>query len=47
MRGRANVIAKNAKQAETDLTSALEWLSDARSRKVAEENLASLGKANR
>lgn len=46
-RGRAYVVAKNAKQAEADLTSALEWLSDARSRKVAEDNLASLAKANR
>jgi hypothetical protein len=47
MRGRAHVIAKNAKQAEADLTSALEWLGDARSRKVAEDHLAGLAKGNR
>ena len=46
-RGRAYVFTNNTEQARADLTSAIEWLSDARSRKVAEDNLASLAKANR
>jgi hypothetical protein len=46
-RGRACVITKDAKQAEADLTHALEWLRDARMRKAAEDHLASLAKQNR
>ena len=46
-RGRAYVFTNNTEQARADLTSAIEWLSDARSRKVAEDNLARLAKANR
>jgi hypothetical protein len=42
LRGRAHLITKNAKQAEADLTHALEWLSDDRSRKTAEQMLQSL-----
>jgi hypothetical protein len=42
LRGRAHLITKNAKQAESDLTHALEWLSDDRSRKSAEQGLQSL-----
>ena len=41
-RGRAHLITKNAKQAEADLTHALEWLSDDRARKTAEQILQSL-----
>jgi Domain of unknown function (DUF4838) len=41
-RGRAHLITKNTKQAESDLTHALEWLSDERSRKTAEQGLHSL-----
>lgn len=42
LRGRAHLITKNAKQAEADLTHALEWLSDDRSRKTADQGLQSL-----
>lgn len=42
IRGRAHLIAKNAKQAESDLTHALEWLSDDRSRKTAEQGLQTI-----
>ena len=42
LRGRAHLITKNAKQAEADLTHALEWLSDDRPRKAAEQGLQSL-----
>ncbi len=42
LRGRAHLITKNAKQAEADLTLALEWLSDDRARKAAEQGLHSL-----
>jgi hypothetical protein len=41
-RGRAHLITKNTKQAEADLTHALEWLSDDRARKTAEQILQSL-----
>ncbi len=41
-RGRAFLIAKNAKQAESDFTHALEWLRDERARKSAEQALESL-----
>ena len=43
-RGRAYGITKDSKHADTDLTRALEWLTDPRSRKAAEENLAGLSK---
>jgi hypothetical protein len=46
-RGRAYFIAKDSKQAGADLQHALEWLTDTRARKLAEENLASLAKENR
>jgi hypothetical protein len=46
-RGRAYFITKDGKQAETDLTRALEWITDARMRKTAEENLAALSKEER
>ena len=46
-RGRAYGITKDTKQAGADLAHALEWLTDARTRKIAEENLASLPKGNR
>jgi len=39
LRGLAHLITKNAKQAEADLTHALEWLSDDRARKSAEQGL--------
>ena len=39
VRGRAYAITKDIKQAEADLTNALEWLTDTRSRKIAEETL--------
>ena len=42
LRGRAHLITKNAKQAEADLTQALEWLSDDRSRKSAEQGIQSV-----
>jgi hypothetical protein len=41
-RGRAHFIAKHAKEAEADLTRALEWTSDARLRKDAERMLAEM-----
>ena len=43
-RGRAYVITKDTKPAEADLAHALEWLTDPRSRKAVEENLAGLSK---
>ena len=46
-RGRAQVIAKDSKQATADLTRALEWLSDARARKSAEDLLAGIPKQGR
>ncbi len=42
VRGRAHLIAKNAKQAWADFTHALEWLRDERSRKAAQQGLQSL-----
>jgi hypothetical protein len=42
VRGRAHLIAKNAKQAGADFTHALEWLRDERSRKAAQQGLQSL-----
>lgn len=42
IRGRAHLIAKNPKKAELDLTHALEWLSDDRSRKTAEQGLQTI-----
>ena len=42
VRGRAHLIAKNAKQAGADLAHALEWLSDDRSRKAAQQGILSL-----
>jgi hypothetical protein len=42
VRGNAHLITKNSKQAESDLTHALEWLSDDRARKSAEQSLRSL-----
>jgi hypothetical protein len=42
VRGRAHLIAKNAKQAGADFTHALEWLGDERSRKAAQQALQSL-----
>ena len=42
LRGRAHLITKNTKQAESDLALALEWLSDDRSRKSAEQGIQSL-----
>lgn len=41
-RGRAYFVTKDSRHAGADLTHALEWISDARMRKTAEENLASL-----
>lgn len=41
-RGRAYLLTKNAKQAGEDLTQALEWLGEERSRKAAEQGLQSL-----
>jgi hypothetical protein len=41
-RGRAHLIARNAKQAEHDLAQALEWLADERARKAAQQGLESL-----
>jgi hypothetical protein len=41
-RGRARLITKDSKQAEADFTHALEWLTEARSRKAAEDTLKSL-----
>ena len=45
VRGRAHLIAKNAKQAGADLTHALEWLADDASRKAAQRGLQSLQSA--
>ena len=42
LRGRAHLITKNTKQAESDLGLAREWLSDDRSRKSAEQGIQSL-----
>ena len=42
VRGRAYLIAKDATQAGADLTHALEWLSDDRSRKSAEQGIQSI-----
>jgi hypothetical protein len=42
VRGRAHLIAKNAKQAGADFAHALEWLGDERSRKAAQQGLQSL-----
>ncbi len=42
LRGRAHLITKNTKSAESDLTNALEWLSDDRARKAVEQGLQSL-----
>ena len=41
-RGRAHLINKNFDQARSDLTNAIEWLSDERSRRSAEQSLQSL-----
>ncbi len=38
-RGRAYVATKDSKQAQADLTNALEWLTDPRARKAAQEQL--------
>jgi hypothetical protein len=46
-RGRAYFVTKDGKRAEADLTHALEWITDARMRKTAEEDLAALPKGNR
>ncbi len=45
VRGRAHLIAKNAKQAGADLAHALEWLGDDRSRKAAQQGLQSVQSA--
>ncbi len=42
LRGRAHLITKNTKSAETDFIHALEWLSDDRARKAVEQGLQSL-----
>lgn len=44
-RGRAHLINKNFGQAKSDLTNAIEWLSDERSRRSAEQSLQSLQSA--